>query len=135
MKPYLKGFHLTLHSWCLERDEAGWKMANPEQVLDKEELLDEEAYCEATCQNTSEPDLVKPVSRMIGDLHALHNLTESLTPPLRLVRPNTVREVCYGFGDASGAGFGSTFTSPGAVVYRYGTWGHNEDSLSSSWRE
>jgi hypothetical protein len=62
-------------------------------------------------------------------------LTESVTPPLRLVRPTTVCSVRYGFGDASGSGFGSTFSTPSAILYRHGIWGADGDGQLSNWRE
>jgi hypothetical protein len=83
----------------------------------------------------SHPTSVKAVPRLKDDLRALKTLTESETPPLRLVRPSTVRSVRYGFGDASGAGFGSTLSAPGAILYRHGIWGDDDSARSSNWRE
>ena len=48
------------------------------------------------------------VPRFIHDLRALSELATSSLPPLRVVRPTLVVQVFYGFGDASGKGFGST---------------------------
>jgi hypothetical protein len=62
-------------------------------------------------------------------------LTDSVIPPLRLVRPNRVGTVRYGFGDASGTGFGSTFSNPGEILYRHGVWGSDDEGMSSNWRE
>lgn len=48
MKPYLKGFHLTIEMWRGGRDEEGWKLPNkpPQRVeedldFDMEEISDE----------------------------------------------------------------------------------------------
>jgi len=41
----------------------------------------------------------------------------------------------YGFGDASGAGFGSTFSSALGTHYRYGLWGNDLTGASSNYRE
>jgi len=41
----------------------------------------------------------------------------------------------YGFGDASGAGFGSTFSSALGTHYRYGLWGDDLTGSSSNYRE
>jgi hypothetical protein len=43
--------------------------------------------------------------------------------------------VVYGFGDASGKGFGSTFSRGSNISYCIGTWGDDESSESSNWRE
>ena len=43
--------------------------------------------------------------------------------------------VRYGFGDASGSGFGSTFSNPGEILYRHGVWGSDDEGMSSNWRE
>jgi hypothetical protein len=81
------------------------------------------------------PSKVKAVPRLKDDLRALTLLTSSESPPLRLVRPCKVRSVRYGFGDASGSGFGSTFSAPGAILYRHGIWGDDGADKSSNWRE
>ena len=83
----------------------------------------------------SHPARVKAVPRLKDDLRALETLTESEIPPLRLVCPSTVCSVQYGFGDASGAGFGSTFSAPGEILYRHGIWGADDSGRSSNWRE
>jgi hypothetical protein len=46
-----------------------------------------------------------------------------------------VNSVQYGFGDASGSGFGSTFKIQQAVLYRHGIWGSDSDGKLSNWRE
>ena len=136
MRPYLKGFHLTLHGWRQGRDDTGWKSILRDEELDKEDLLEDEEHFDLEYGHSiKEPTYVKPVPRLSKDVQALHALTESPTPPMRIVRPNQVRSVCYGFGDASGAGFGSTFTSPEAIRYRHGIWGRDEEGNSSNWRE
>jgi hypothetical protein len=81
------------------------------------------------------PTRVKAVPRLKDDLRALKTLTESEVPPLRLVHSSMVRLVRYGFGDASRAGFGSTFSAPGAILYRHGIWGDDDSGRSLNWRE
>jgi hypothetical protein len=62
--------------------------------------------------------------------------TNGVTPPLRPVtRPNRVSSVRYGFGDASGSGFGSTYSNAGEIVHRHGVWGSDDEGRSSNWRE
>ena len=58
-----------------------------------------------------------------------------MTPPLQLVHPTKVQSVCYGFGNALGSGFGSTFSAPGAILYHHGIWGDDGARKSSNWRE
>jgi hypothetical protein len=43
--------------------------------------------------------------------------------------------VIYGFGDASGTGFGSTFTAPNGISYRIGVWDSDESEELPNWRE
>jgi hypothetical protein len=38
MKPYLKGFHLTLHGWQPGRDDSGWKITTNEVKQDPGDL-------------------------------------------------------------------------------------------------
>ena len=123
MKPYLKGFHLTLHGWRPDRDEEGWKVADRQVELAREEWPEEMVAMKDEESAAGVPSRVKAVPRLKDDLRALAELTESVTPPLRLVRPRSVCSVRYGFGDASGSGFGSTFSSPGVILYRHGVWG------------
>lgn len=47
------------------------------------------------------------VLRVGSDLAALAKLTSRDTPPLRMVRGNKSVKMLYGFGDASGHGFGA----------------------------
>jgi hypothetical protein len=41
----------------------------------------------------------------------------------------------YGFGDASGAGFGSTFGDQNSVHFQHGIWGSYAEAKSSNYRE
>ena len=68
------------------------------------------------------PTKVKPVPRFKDDLFALSELLSSDKPPLVTVRSNTVYEIFYGFGDASGKGFGSTMLSKKGIKYRIGLY-------------
>jgi hypothetical protein len=116
---YLKGIHLTLDGWRSGRNDDGWKRswADTEQLRrhgDPEEamkVIREEA-----------PSLVIPVSRLEQDLMALLALTNPLVPPERAVRSKHLLQVCYGFGDASGEGFGSIILLDGAVEWESGSW-------------
>ena len=41
----------------------------------------------------------------------------------------------FGFGDASGGGFGSSWSTDKGINYRFGTWGSDMDEESSNLRE
>jgi len=56
-------------------------------------------------------------------------------PPLRLVRPSRTATAIYGFGDASGAGFGTTLLIGGTLHYRHGQWSTSMSEASSNYRE
>ncbi len=182
MKPYLKGFHLTIEMWRGNRDAEGWKL--PTQRLAEDEDFDdvdnfdtvEEEVCDlddtllsfklaenspddATATTATEsmvseetvadgsqsdPDeilraptsgLTPPAPRFIDDLKALLRLSESDSPPVRVVRSRTVVTAVYGFGDASGKGFCGTLGYHDQVNYRIGVWGRDEQSESSNYKE
>ena len=64
------------------------------------------------------PDRVKPVGRLLADLKALSAIVEPEVPIHRLVRGSKVKKIKIVFGDASGAGFGSTWeTDKGVLRY------------------
>ena len=128
--PYLKGVHLTIDGWRPDRDEQGWKRRRQEiEALRKNGVLDD-------YDHRASPDFVKPVPRYRGDLKALKNLTESLEAPKRIVRSKKqILHVEYGFGDASGKGFGSTITLNGKILWRAGQWDPSYEEESSNLRE
>jgi len=43
--------------------------------------------------------------------------------------------VVYGFGDASGSGFGSSFTAKGEIIYAHGQWDELHRNKTSNFRE
>lgn len=182
MKPYLKGFHLTIEMWRGNRDAEGWKLPSrnlekdedsddgdtfdtlDEEVCDMDDALlslklDEDSKDDATATTAvesnatdeidadaldSDPDeilraptsgLTTPVPRFIDDLKALLRLSESDSPPVRVVRSKTVVTAVYGFGDASGKGFCGTLGYHNQVNYRIGVWGRDEQSESSNYKE
>ena len=143
MFPYLKGFYNTLNSWRLGRDKDGWKIGkmawielisgdvafdNPEDV----EIPFESRKRKFSARNQrSNPDRVAAVPRLQHDLFALSKLFEGEVPTLRLVRGLRIGICIYSFGDASGGGFGSSWSVSGGIGYRFGTWSQ-EMSLESS---
>eukprot|EP00957_Ditylum_brightwellii_P162324 12359812-Ditylum_brightwellii.AAC.1 len=56
-------------------------------------------------------------------------LEKSEDLPLWLIRGNAIATVMYGFGDASGGAFGSTFATAQDVNYCFGLW---DDVTSTS---
>jgi hypothetical protein len=109
MRPYLKGIHLTVDSWRDGRvEEEGWK--------DR-----------AWCGSEDEPGKVQPealefvkgVKTLLWDPTALRILFSADHPAVRVIRPTGV---IYGFGDASGSDFKSSFTHASGIVYQ-ASWG------------
>jgi hypothetical protein len=69
------------------------------------------------------PKLVKPVHWLESDVAALFLLTRAVEAPVRQIRMARQMKVIYGFGDASGNGFGSSIHLPSVeVVWRSGMW-------------
>jgi len=129
MTPFLKGLHLTLDAWRPGRDAEGWR----EKSLDSLVLgPDGIALAEAS---PGHPQLVTAVPRLRTDLAALAELMESKTPPKHFVRSKRISLVIYGFGDALGAGFGSTFAVGKDLWFRHGVWGRDTEGHSSNYRE
>ena len=55
--------------------------------------------------------------RMKDDLEALFQMTRDASPPKRRVRSLRVVRATYGFGDASGDGFGAAILLPDGKIY------------------
>jgi hypothetical protein len=68
-------------------------------------------------------------------VRALLECLSQETPPLVTLRSKSIYLVKYGFGDASGKGFGSTFGLKESISYRIGVWQSDHDGESSNWRE
>jgi hypothetical protein len=83
------------------------------------------------------PRRVTFTSRMKHDLEALFQKTRDASPPKCRVRSLRVVRATYGFGDASGDGFGAAILLPdGKIFYQHGVWNwliSNEPS--SNYRE
>lgn len=121
-KPYLKGLHLTIDSWRFGRGDDGWKL----ECWKREE--------QPLAANDA-PLLVTGVPRLRLDLKALLILVAAEEPAVRFVRPTKLHVVVYGFGDASGKGFGTTFTGKDKIHHRVGIWGADPENASSNFRE
>ena len=142
MAPYLKGFYNTMNSWRMGRDEDGWKFSMSEwkTFLGMDESMrgadvDEERKKAVKGKQGAQPKLVSAVPRLLKDVKALAAMFEGDELAVRLVRGKSTRTARFGFGDASGAGFGISWLVDGAIKYRYGTWGPEMESSSSNLRE
>jgi hypothetical protein len=66
----------------------------------------------------------------------LSRLTNFAEPPLRKIRCSKTASAHYGFGDASGRGFGSTLKIGNRIHYEYGQWSETDSfDTSSNWKE
>jgi hypothetical protein len=131
--PYLKGIHLTLASHLPGRNPDGWKMSRKAWI--ELVLINQHLDLPDNATETGTPQLTVAVPRLIDNLRALHSIFQSMDPPLISVRSSRCLEVRYGFGDASGTGFGSSFERQDGVFYQVGTWGPDQEDTSSNWKE
>lgn len=81
------------------------------------------------------PNKVMAVPLLKEGLKALLDLTADAAAPLKVVRVTSAVFVFYGFGDASGKGFGSSFETTDGIYYRYGQWCSEVEERSSNYRE
>ena len=127
-KPYLRGLHKTIDGWRPFRDAEGWKI-NWEIMAAKESgewshLLD------------LEPDeFVKPVGRLRKDFEYLKVLTSMEAPPKVVRRRKGVGTAFYGFGDASGKGFGFAVEIDGVTHSEFGQWNECFENEHSNFKE
>jgi hypothetical protein len=77
MKPYLKGFHLTLHGWRPGRNDIGWRDASLKVGRGQDDWLGSEDQGPGLGSRSGEPEQVAPVPRLQDDLGALEMLTAS----------------------------------------------------------
>ena len=145
--PYLKGFYNSLNGWRVDRNKEGWKIGRTAWM----ELMSGDIHIESEESINSpfesrkrkyldthvveKPDQVDPVPRFKRDLDSLLILFQNDSPPLRLVRGHAIGSAKFGFGDASGGGFGSSWQGRNGTPYRFGTWGEDMDGSSSNFRE
>lgn len=139
--PYLKGIYHTMNSWRVGRDLDGWKysMSEWKELLSLEGARSEDIHIAKKVfvaqSQPNKPVSVKVVSRLASDLSSLTLLFGSQEPPRRLVRGAHVSVARYGFGDASGGGFGASWAVGKRIKWRLGTWGEEESEGSSNLRE
>ena len=78
---------------------------------------------------------MKIIPRLHDDVKALCELFDSEEPPKCPVRLGKHVVAFYGFGDASGSGFGSTLVINSEIVFHHGQWLDNIEKESSNYRE
>jgi len=128
----MKGFHLTIDSWHPGRTSEGWLR----KYIEEESSSEEEQEMEQDDDPMqSAPATVRAVPRFLDDLRCLEALFGSDHPPKRYVCSKQLSSVSYGFGDASGSGFGAMYVLGTDVVVHQGVWGSDVDSSSPNFRE
>ncbi len=140
--PFLKGIHLTLDLWRERRGSDGWKLSDKEW---REMLLHDMETHEGTDEGDwvsvlenkadSPPKQVKAVPCLEGDLSALTEIFKQEQPPKVVLWVARVLLVVFGFGDASGSGFGSSLLNETGISYRVGVWNYTKADNSSNCRE
>ena len=95
----------------------------------------EEFECKAVEAGEKSPTFGTVGLLLFEHLTTLAALFEGFEPALRLIRGSAVLEVGYVFGDASGSGFGSSWTTKGVIAFRFGIWGREGTDTSSNYRE
>jgi hypothetical protein len=103
-------------------------------------MRDRRAAEEGDDNDGSNPDVEPPVvvwavPRLRHDVDALLRLMKGSEPRIRKCRCKTSAGVTYGFGDASGRGFGATFQVNGQILFEYRQWMTADSENSSNWRE
>ena len=144
IKPFLRGFYLSLNSWREGRDRYGWKLSDKAYKIflqlgrrcegSDEQMLDMDVA--STEEDAAAPHHVRAQPLMKEHIPIIVEMFLPKDPVLRLVRGSAILEALYIFGDASGLGFGSSWLSGAEVKYRFGIWGGNsKTSTSSNYRE
>jgi len=130
--PFLKGLHLTIDGWRPGRDENMWKLPPSDRLS----WTADTGWIPMPSSSPPAPPTVVPAPRLAQDMACLSKLFAPAAPPLRPVRPSSVKVAIYGFVDASGSGLGSSFLlPPNTLWFRHGVWGRDADSMSSNYRE
>ena len=129
-KPYLRGLHKTIDSWRPFRDKDGWKLL--QSVIDNKMAggLVPESYSEMTPTK-----FIKPLPRLRRDFEILKDLTTPAAPPKVIKRRNGTASAIYGFGDASGKGFGNAIEVGGHIYEEFGQWSAEVEDKHSNYKE
>lgn len=144
--PFLKGFHLVLASHQKQRDDEGWKFSDKAWEAYMMEKYGTTDPTEAPTHShkdshvgseytISPPEFVIVTQHLRDDLLALTTFFQVEVPPIINDRSAMIQVVRYGFGDASGTGFGSTIETSRGLKYRVGVWGSDDKTESSNYKE
>ena len=76
-----------------------------------------------------------PVPRLKSDFNALKSLTHAIAPPKVIRRRKRRGTVLYGFGDASGKGFGHGIEVDGILYLTFGQWSYILEDKHSNYKE
>jgi hypothetical protein len=145
--PFLKSLHLVTDRWRSKRGDGGWKMSEKHweaylfQQLEGKEITKEEfdSLLLGDASDAQPPKTVVPdpelLKHLISDLDALANILGQDEPPQITVRVSKLIAVYYGFGDASGLGFGDSFLKANGIDYCVGVWGSDDEGKSSNYKE
>jgi hypothetical protein len=134
IKLYLIEIHVTIDSWRTDCDWEGWRVPPSRKVWVRK---GEDSDWEELELGTEVPEVVKAIPQLEGDLLALGTrLLAGDVPQLRRYRSRSTGKAQYGFGDASGSSFGSSFEilSEGVEV-EYGQWTTEDAEEPSNWKE
>ena len=129
-KPYLRGLHKTIDSWRPFRDNEGWKMM--QSVIDAKLGEGDSASYDAEIEPSK---FIKPLPRLRRDFEVLKDLTETEAPPKVVRRKKGTASARYGFGDASGKGFGNAIEVGGKIYAEFGQWSVEVEDKHSNYKE
>lgn len=81
------------------------------------------------------PKYVLSATRLEDYIMCLQKLFSGIHPRVRHIRTKLISVAYYGFGDASGAGFGSSIHRASGLKIRHGIWGRDSNKVTSNYRE
>lgn len=129
-KPYLRGLHKTIDSWRPYRDDEGWKCLQSELEA---KMRGDDIEMQAT--HVVPTKFIKPLPRLKKDFNKLRDLTTAEAPPKVVKRRTKMGSARYGFGDASGKGFGNAIEVSGEIHAEFGQWSRELESKHSNYKE
>jgi hypothetical protein len=130
---YLIGFHMTIDGFQRGWDNDGWRVVH---TLFKDKKKEGKDWSRHQVKDKEIPELVAAVSSFREEVRALMGLMKGDKAPLKRVRRKKSGRDVYGFGDASGSGFGATIQINGKIHYKYGQWCLEvTEKRSSNWWE
>ena len=129
-KPYLRGLHKTIDSWRPFRDKDGWKVM--QAVIEAKLSGDIDLQIN---QSGPSSKLIKALPRLKGDFEILKRLTQPEAPPKVVRRRKKMASAAYGFGDASGSGFGNAIEVEGTLHSEFGEWSVEVEDKHSNYKE